>query len=74
MAYLPKVHTASIFINGSRAYLVGAHRLCGRTYIELSYNKDFAHRFANRHNARAAREAIATGQFSDAIIWRSTLS
>lgn len=73
MAYRPKTHTASMFINGSRAYLVGAHRLGGKVYIELSYNKDFAHRFASSHNARAAREAIATRQFSDAIIWRSNI-
>jgi hypothetical protein len=73
MAYRPKTHTASLFINGSRAYLVGAHKLCGRTYIELSYNKDFAHKFSNLHNARAAREALATGRFSDAIIWRSNI-
>lgn len=73
MAYRPKTHTASLMINGARAYLVGAHKLCGKTYIELSYNKDFAHKFANLYNARAAREAIASGQFSDAVIWCSNI-
>ena len=77
MAYRPsasRAHTASIFVNGARAYLVGAHKLCGKTFIELSYNKDFAHKFANLHNARAAREAIQSGKFGADIIWRSNIA
>ena len=56
-----------LYYQGARHYLVGATKLMGKVYYQISNDRDLAYRFGCYRKARTARELI-DGKINDTNI------
>ena len=56
-----------LYYHGARHYLVGATKLMGKVYYQISNNRDLGYRFGCRYKANTARELI-DGKINDTNI------
>lgn len=56
-----------LYYQGARHYLVGATKLMGKIYYQISNDRDLAYRFGCRYKANTARELI-DGKINDTNI------